>query len=201
MVHWVRLWKHIMIFYKFKNPTVEEWRMKKFHIVQSEQTILLTPNSVLNFLNYKSENGSFPTYLLKPVTCWSRNILNIPGASSPMLSRKDYLPWPAGDTLLNAPKNILGFLSGKITLLTHVQLGVHQHLKILFCRAPFPYGWSPASIVAWGCSFLGAVSQSGKFPSLVLPYQVRDTMFLTSSVCWRNMYMWNININWKIKTN
>ena len=51
-----------------------------------------------------------------------------PGGSSPMLSREEgsYLSCPAGNTLPNAAKNTISLLSSKSTLLTHVQLGVHQ---------------------------------------------------------------------------
>lgn len=51
--------------------------------------------------------------------------------------RKDNLSWPARDTLHKAARNTISLLSSKVTLLSHVQLGVHQDPQVLFCIAAF----------------------------------------------------------------
>lgn len=48
---------------------------------------------------------------------------------------KDHLSWAVHNFFPNIAKNIVSLLSGKGTLLSHVQLGVYQDSYITFCRA------------------------------------------------------------------
>ena len=50
---------------------------------------------------------------------------------------KDYISQPDSNALPNAAQNIFNVFCGKGTLLTHIQLGVHQ---VLFCKAAFHLG-------------------------------------------------------------
>lgn len=61
------------------------------------------------------------------------------GVTSPMLSTAEgYHFWLAGNT--HAAKNTISLLGSKGTLLTHVQVGVHQDLEVLLCKAAFQMG-------------------------------------------------------------
>lgn len=55
---------------------------------------------------------------------------------------KDHLPWPAGDTMPNAAKNILTFLSAVTCCWLMFKLVLTRTLRTLFCRAAFPAGCS-----------------------------------------------------------
>ena len=52
----------------------------------------------------------------------------------------NHLPSPAGHASLDAAQDMVGFLGCKGTLLSHVQLAIHQYSQVIFCRPMFnPY--------------------------------------------------------------
>lgn len=53
---------------------------------------------------------------------------------------KDHLPRPVGNTLPNEAQDTVSLLCINDTLLTHVQLGAHQGLQVVFCKTAFQLG-------------------------------------------------------------
>ncbi|KAK4832559.1 hypothetical protein QYF61_024059 [Mycteria americana] len=49
----------------------------------------------------------------------------------------DHFPTPAGHTIFDTSKGAVGLFGHLGTLLAHIQLAVHQHPQVLFCRAAF----------------------------------------------------------------
>lgn len=64
-----------------------------------------------------------------------------PGTALPMPIRGEGSPLlTAGYTLPNTTQDTISFLSGKGSLLAHVQLSVQQEPQVLFCQAAFRLG-------------------------------------------------------------
>jgi len=77
-------------------------------------------------------------------------------ASKCRVEEQDYLPQPAGHTSFDAAQNMVGFLGYKSTVLTHVQLVIHQYPQVLFSRTVL-YPYIPQLVlIVGGCHDSGA---------------------------------------------
>lgn len=126
------------------------------HMVEIPQTLFCSRLSGLSNLSLFLYDGSSSLLITFITFCWTHGnktmSLSYWGAQSwtqhsrrvsPLLSReKDPFPQPAGHALPNAAQESIGCLCCRGTLLTHVQLGVHQDPHSLSCKAAFQLGIS-----------------------------------------------------------
>jgi len=61
---------------------------------------------------------------------------------------QNHLPQPAGHTTFDAAQDMVGFLDCERTLVTHVQVFIHQHPHVLLGRAALnPFSAQPVFVV------------------------------------------------------
>lgn len=206
MVHCARLWKHIMIFYKLKKPYC--WRMISYSTVWTNNTfdtyqILCTASSTINqkmahfLLIYLS-------LLLTPL-----RLLAGPEIYS-IFQVHPHQCW-VGKIICLDPLVILCSMHPRIFLASLVARS-HYWLMFNLVSTNTPRSFSAELLSHMGgpqhVLVPGVVLSRVQFPSLgsfpVWYYLIKwqkHYVINIFSVLKEHVLLWNININWKIKTN